>query len=433
MDILKLYEIFKEHPQVTTDSRNCPKGSIFFALRGASFNGNSFAQKALLLGCSYVVVDEKEYYKEDDPRYILTDDCLKTLQMLAKFHRRQLATKIIGITGTNGKTTTKELISQVLGEKFNVLYTLGNLNNHIGVPLTLLRLNKTHDIAVIEMGANHPGEIKTLVNIVEPDYGLITNVGMAHLEGFGSFEGVIKTKAELYDFLREHSGTAFIHAENEHLLKISSGISLVKYGVNEESKDLLVVGNPIKLDPFLSFRWRLINGSWNLLKTHLIGSYNVYNFLAAISVGTFLGIKENQINHALTSYIPKNNRSELEITANNKLIIDAYNANPTSMKAAIENFRDMEFPMKMAIIGDMGELGAVSQEEHKKIIDLINSSKFNKVWLVGKEFSKIDCKYKKFKDVDEVKKEIEKSLPKNYCILIKGSNSMKLFLLKDLL
>ncbi len=432
MVISELYGIFKKHPQITTDSRDCPEGSIFFALKGASFNGNAFAEKALSQGCSFAVVDEKEYCKDGDQRYILTDNCLLTLQKLANYHRRQLGTKVIGITGTNGKTTTKELISAVLSEKFNVLYTQGNFNNHIGVPKTLLRMTEKHEMAVIEMGANHLGEIKELVDIVEPDYGIITNVGMAHLKGFGSFEGVVRTKGELYDYLRKDHRTVFIHNENEHLLGISNGLTLVRYGC-EDTKDLYVSGKVICCDPFLNFKWRHGAGEWHVIKTHLIGSYNVFNMLAAACIGTYFGVNEEQVCHALGKYIPSNNRSELETTKYNKLIIDAYNANPTSMKAALENFRDMEMKNKMAIIGDMGELGEVSKDEHTKVVCMLKAANFDDVWLVGSEFGSVDSPFRKFKDVEEVKAEIRRQRPEGHCILIKGSNAVRLFELKELL
>lgn len=429
MDISELYRIFTEHPQVTTDSRDCPKGSIFFALKGESFNGNAFAAKALEQGCSYAVIDEKEFAVEGDSRYILTDDCLTTLQQLANYHRRKLGTKIIGITGTNGKTTTKELVATVLAEKYNVLYTQGNFNNHIGVPKTLLRLTAENDIAVIEMGANHPGEIKTLVNIVEPDYGIITNVGKAHLKGFGSFEGVIRTKGELYDYLREHNGTVFIHNENEHLLKISSGLNLIKYGAMD-SDELSVCGEFLSCDPFLNFRWRHCKAQWNEVRTHMIGSYNIYNMLAAACIGLYFDVTEEQICHALANYVPTNNRSELEVTANNKLIIDAYNANPTSMEAALKNFKEIKADHKMAIIGAMKELGEVSDEEHQKVADMLKALDIEQVWLVGDEFKSTDCPFRKFNNVEEVKQAIDENKPEDFCILIKGSNSTKLYELK---
>ena len=433
MEISELYRIFLEHPQITTDSRDCPKGSIFFALKGESFNGNAYAGKAIEQGCSYAVVDERQYLKEDDKRFVLVDNCLKALQDLANYHRRQLGTKIIGVTGTNGKTTTKELISTVLAEKYNVLYTLGNFNNHIGVPKTLLRLTKDNDIAVVEMGANHPGEIKTLVNIVEPDFGIITNVGKAHLQGFGSFEGVIKTKGELYDFLRtKPESVVFIDHENEHLAKISHDLKLVKYGT-ADNDDLCANGKVISCAPFLKFEWRHGAGEWHEVQTHLIGSYNIYNMLAAACIGLYFGVSPEQIDHALTNYIPSNNRSQLTVTQHNKLIVDTYNANPTSMSAALKNFRDMDVKPKMAILGDMRELGDVSGEEHQKVVDFLQDAGITNVWLVGNEFGKTRCGFRKFGNVDEVKAAIMKERPEGFYLLIKGSNGIKLFQLPELL
>lgn len=429
MDISELYSIFKQHSQVTTDSRECPEGSLFFALKGASFNGNAFAKKALEQGCAYAVVDEAEYYEPADGRFLLVDDCLTALQQLARYHRRQLGTTIIGVTGTNGKTTTKELIAAVLGEKYNVLYTQGNFNNHIGVPKTLLRLTKEHEVAVVEMGANHPGEIRTLVNIVEPDYGIITNVGKAHLAGFGSFEGVIRTKGELYDYLREHGGVVFIDAGNPYLAGISQGLKLIKYGAGE-ADGLSACGETAGCDPYLNFRWRSGEGIWHDVATHMIGSYNIFNMLAAACVGLTFKVSEEQICHALSHYVPTNNRSELEVTAHNKLIIDAYNANPTSMNAALANFKEMKMSGKMAVLGDMKELGAVSKEEHQKVADMLRDSDISPVWLVGSEFEQTDCPFRKFKDVDEVIEEIHRQRPEGHCILIKGSNSTKLYKLK---
>ena len=433
MEISELYKIFRQHPVVTTDSRDCPENSIFFALKGASFNGNAFAAKALEQGCAFAVVDEKEYAPDGDSRFILTDNCLRTLQMLANYHRKQLGTKIIGITGTNGKTTTKELVATVLEKKYNVLYTQGNFNNDIGVPKTLLRLKPEHQIAVVEMGASHPGDIKTLVDIVEPDCGIITNVGKAHLQGFGSFEGVIKTKGELYDFLRENGGFVFIHNDNKYLKNIAGGLKLVKYGSEHDDASLLVNGDVIECAPFLKFRWSVKDGDWHEVQTHLIGSYNVYNMLAAACIGTYFGVSEEDVSDALRNYVPTNNRSQLETTASNKLIVDTYNANPTSMRAALENFRDMAVSPKMAILGDMRELGSVSQEEHQKVVDFLKDNNINNVWLVGEEFGKTDCNFRKFSDVDAVKAEIAAHKPEGYYILIKGSNGIKLFQLPELL
>lgn len=448
MSISSLYDIFLKHPVITTDSRDCPADSIFFALKGETFDGNAYAQKALELGCAYAVVDEAEY--ATDYRCILVDDVLKTLQLLANYHRKALGTPIIGVTGTNGKTTTKELIAAVLSEKYNVLFTQGNFNNHIGVPKTLLRLTKEHEIAVIEMGANHPGEIKSLVDIVEPDFGIITNVGKAHLEGFGSFEGVIRTKGELYDFLRSAKKHAvsmsngqsyecpkvFIHADNEHLLGISHDLALVKYGTTP-SPDLSVFGEIAECAPFLSFSWKNQSAGSNApvhnVNTHLIGSYNIYNMLAAATIGLHFGVSEEQVDHALANYIPSNNRSQLTITSSNKLIVDTYNANPTSMNAALLNFRDMKVSPKMAILGDMRELGEVSAEEHQKVVDFLKQTDITNVWLVGPEFAKTDCDYRKFENVDQVKAEISANPPKDKYILIKGSNGIKLFQLPELL
>jgi UDP-N-acetylmuramoyl-tripeptide--D-alanyl-D-alanine ligase len=433
METSEIYKIFLQHPQVTTDSRDCPAGSIFFALKGESFDGNKFAEMAIDKGCSYAVVDEAEYAKAGDERFILVDDCLKALQQLANYHRRQLGTKIIGITGTNGKTTTKELVSTVLSEKYNVLFTQGNFNNDIGVPKTLLRLTKEHQLGIVEMGASHPGDIKTLVDIVEPDYGIITNVGRAHLQGFGSFEGVIRTKGELYDYLRTKSGAVvFIDNENEHLQRIAHDLTLIKYGTADR-EDLCANGQVISCAPFLKFRWRHAAGEWREVQTHLIGSYNIYNMLAAACIGLSFGLTQEQIDHALTNYVPSNNRSQLDVTAHNKLIIDAYNANPTSMMAALKNFRDMEVSPKMAILGDMRELGAVSKEEHQHVVDFLKESGLENVWLVGEEFEKTKCDFRKFNNVDEVKTAIAEHQPEGYYILIKGSNGIKLFQLPELL
>ena len=425
MNLSALYQIFLDCQLVTTDSRNCPEGSLFIALKGESFNGNAFAGKALETGCAYAIIDEPEYAVEGDQRYILVDDCLQTLQQLANYHRRQLGTRIIGITGTNGKTTTKELISAVLSQSHNILYTLGNLNNHIGVPSTLLRLKAEHDLAVIEMGANHPGEIKFLSEIVEPDCGIITNVGKAHLEGFGSFEGVIKTKGELYDFLRKKEGsTVFIHHDNAYLMNIAGGLNLIPYGTED---DLYVNGRITGNSPYLTFEWKAgKDGETYQVQTQLIGEYNFPNALAAITIGLFFGVEAAKINEALAGYTPQNNRSQLKKTNDNTLIIDAYNANPTSMMAALQNFRNMEVPHKMLLLGDMRELGAESAAEHQKIADYIKECDFEEVWLVGEQFAAAEHSFKTYPNVQEVIKELETNKPKGYTILIKGSNGIRL-------
>ena len=394
-------------------------------MKGESFNGNAFAGKALETGCAYAIIDEPEYAVEGDQRYILVDDCLQTLQQLANYHRRQLGTRVIGITGTNGKTTTKELISAVLSQSHNILYTLGNLNNHIGVPSTLLRLKAEHDLAVIEMGANHPGEIKFLSEIAEPDCGIITNVGKAHLEGFGSFEGVIKTKGELYDFLRKKEGsTVFIHHDNAYLMNIAGGLNLIPYGTED---DLYVNGRITDNSPYLTFEWKAgKDGETYQVQTQLIGEYNFPNALAAITIGLFFGVEAAKINEALAGYTPQNNRSQLKKTNDNTLIIDAYNANPTSMMAALQNFRNMEVPHKMLLLGDMRELGAESAAEHQKIADYIKECDFEEVWLVGEQFAAAEHSFKTYPNVQEVIKELETNKPKGYTILIKGSNGIKL-------
>lgn len=422
----QLYQIFESHPVVTTDSRDCPEGSIFFALKGTSFNGNKFAAAALQQGCAFAVVDEPEYCVQGDERYILVDDVLRAFQLLARHHRRTLGTRIVGITGTNGKTTTKELMAAVLGEKYNVLYTLGNFNNDIGVPKTLLRLKPEHQVAVVEMGASHPGDIKTLVELVEPDLALITNVGMAHLQGFGSFEGVVKTKGELYDFMRQSKrGKVFVDANNPHLMGIVQGLDLVKYGT-PASDGLFVGGKVVSAAPFLRFAWQREGGEWNEVQTHLVGAYNVLNMLAAISVGLYLGVSADEANRALANYVPSNNRSQLEETAHNKLIMDAYNANPTSMSVALNNLNDMEVPHKMAILGDMLELGAASAEAHQAIVDQLSRLSLDEVWLVGPEFARARCAFRKFNDVDEVMAQLQNQCPEGRYILVKGSHGIRL-------
>lgn len=432
MKLAALYQIFQQCQSVTTDSRNCPAGSLFIALKGASFNGNAFAGLALDSGCAYAIIDEAEYAVEGDRRYILVDNCLQTMQQLANYHRRQLGTRIIGITGTNGKTTTKELMSAVLCKAHNVLYTSGNLNNHIGVPITLLRLKPEHDLAVIEMGASHPGEIKFLCEIVEPDYGIITNVGKAHLEGFGSFEGVIKTKGELYDFLRQKGdSTIFIHHDNPYLMNISDGLNRIPYGTED---DLYVNGHITDNSPYLAFEWKAgRDGEKHQVRTQLIGEYNFPNALAAITIGRFFGVEAHKIDEALAEYTPQNNRSQLKKTEDNTLIIDAYNANPTSMMAALQNFRNMNAPHKMLLLGDMRELGAESAAEHQKITDYIKENNFEKVWLVGEQFAAARHPFKTYANVQEVIKELETDKPKGYTILIKGSNSIRLSTVVDYL
>lgn len=440
MDIQQLYRLYLDHPEVTTDSRNCPEGSIFIALKGASFDGNEFAAAALDKGCSYAIVDKEAYADKGNDRIILVDDCLKTYKELARAHRRQFDIPVVGITGTNGKTTTKELLAAVLAEKYNVMHTEGNFNNDVGVPKTLLRLRPEHDMAVVEMGASHVGDIKKLVDYVEPTCGLITNVGRAHLQGFGSFEGVMQAKGELYDYLEAARATVFLNTANPYLVDMAGRRTLrhiVGYGGDDRAQ---VWGEVSACDPFLQLRWRS-NGSEDLPSattretlTRLIGAYNLDNVLAAIAVGMYFGVSAEQVGHALETYTPSNNRSQYVTTARNQLIVDAYNANPTSMAAAIDNFARMNTPQpKMAILGDMRELGSVSQEEHRKIADRLNTAGLDCVWLIGEEFEKTTCHFRTFKDTDAAKAAIAAEQPSGYCILVKGSNGMHLAELKDLL
>jgi len=435
MTISELYTLYKQHPIITTDSRTCEPGSIFFALKGESFNGNMYADKAIQTGCSYAVIDDTSV--KNDPRMIVVDNVLDTLQQLARLHRQTLGTKVIGITGSNGKTTTKELTSAVLSQKYNTLYTLGNLNNHIGVPLTLLRLTNEHDIAVIEMGANHPGEIRELANIAMPDFGIITNVGYAHLEGFGSFEGVIRTKGELYDYIRATEGKVFIDKDNNYLTGIAEGLNLITYGdatCNSEpstTQEPFIGGHIVDSQPYLSFQWQINGDSCNTYntKTNLVGNYNLRNALAAIAMGVYFDVTPEQINSAIESYEPTNNRSQLKETANNTLIIDAYNANPSSMQAALENFSlssDCQSAPKAIILGDMRELGDKSLELHASIVALIDKCNFRKVIFCGEHFSATGQKYQCFYSVEELSEYLESKPLQGYTILIKGSRGAHL-------
>lgn len=427
MEIKELYQIFRQHPVITTDSRKCPSGSIFFALKGDNFNGNKFALQALEQGCAYAVIDDVAFCS--DERCILTDDCLQTLQQLANYHRRKLRTPIVAITGTNGKTTTKELTAATLGAKYSVLYTQGNFNNHIGVPLTLLQLTEQHEMAVIEMGANHPGEIAALSAIVEPDCGLITNVGRAHLEGFGSFEGVIKTKSELYDFLRKTGGHVFVNRDNPYLYPKTEGMQRTEYGTD---KGVFVRGNVVSSSPYLSLYFEY-QGKRTEVDTRLIGSYNLENVLAATCVALYFGVESSLIAEALEAYTPHNRRSQLQQTERNTLILDAYNANPTSMAAAITNFAQMGIQPKALVLGDMRELGEESLQEHRKITELVKSYSFDRVYLAGHEFASVADGLTSFTDTDALAVFLKEEKLSGYYILVKGSNGMHLEKCIDLL
>ncbi len=426
---MKLYEIYKKHPLVSTDSRNCPEGSLFFALKGENFDANAYAMSALENGAAYAVIDNPAFAV--DERFILVDDTLTTLQELARFHREQLAVKIVGITGTNGKTTSKELIAAVLKEKFNIHFTQGNFNNHIGVPLTLLQIKPEHELAVVEMGANHPGEIKILAEIARPDLGIITNVGKAHLEGFGSFEGVKRTKAELYDFIKLSGENIFLNTGNENLCEMASksGFSdfqqLLTYELDKELGERKAVGDIVSCSPLLEMNCETTQGKF-YVKTELIGTYNAENILAAVAIGNHFGLSNEQIKAGLEAYQPQNNRSQFRQTEHNKLIIDAYNANPTSMSAAILNFAQMEVKNKSLILGDMLELGSQSADEHQKIVALLMEHSFTDVYLVGEIFKAVPGYFRTFADVNELKRCLADNPMENRFILIKGSNGIKL-------
>lgn len=436
MTIEELYSLFLAHPVITTDTRECPEGSLFFALKGERFNGNNFALQALEAGCAYAVIDEPQ--EVDDERLILVDNVLRTLQDLAHLHRLHFGGPVIQITGTNGKTTTKELVAAVLAEAWEVHFTQGNFNNHIGVPKTLLLLPTTAEraekqIAVIETGANHPGEIALLTDIVAPDCGLITNVGRAHLEGFGSFEGVVNTKTELYRYLRQcPEAFIFLHGDNEHLAPHAEGLRRITYG--SVGKGYEVEGEVLECNPFVKMRWHVSGQEWHEVQTQLIGAYNIDNMLAAAAVGVRFGVSPEQVDHALATYAPHLGRSELKRTDSNTLIVDAYNANLTSMQAALDNFRQIPAPHKMAVLGEMRELGTASADAHRQVITQALTLNLEQLWLVGSEM----CAYRQadfcqregvrfFANVQEVKEAIETTPVLDNMILIKGSNGTRLF------
>ncbi|MBL0328408.1 MAG: UDP-N-acetylmuramoyl-tripeptide--D-alanyl-D-alanine ligase [Bacteroidetes bacterium] len=427
--IEKLYSIFLKHPLVCTDTRDIKPGSIFFALKGGNFNGNQFAKKALEMGCVYAVIDEKEFQKNEN--YFLVDDVLSTLQQLANHHRKQLNIPVIGITGSNGKTTSKELVNAVLSKKFNVLATVGNLNNHIGVPLTLLSITKEHEMAIVEMGANHQGEIAELCSIAEPDFGVITNIGKAHLEGFGGIEGVKKGKSELYKYIQSKGGKLFVHGDDEVLLELAGSTEKVTYG----TKKLYDIVGSIheNATEFISFQWATRYNAVNIKKselipTQLVGIYNYYNLLCAACVGHYFKVEDELINQALKEYTPSNNRSQLHKTKSNTLILDYYNANPSSMSLAIENFANLNQSNKMVILGDMLELGSESEKEHDAIVALLQQKNISNAILVGPHFIAAGKKVsaKTFSNSDEVVDFLKQNKVIDSTILIKGSRGIKL-------
>lgn len=426
MQIEELYQIFLESGNICTDTRKITKSSIYFALRGENFDGNHYAEKALQDGCSYAVVDNPEMVK--NPRNILMKDSLQTLQNLALFHRNTLSIPIIGITGSNGKTTTKELIREVLKEKFNVIATEGNLNNHIGVPLSILKINKNHEIAIIEMGANHQGEIKFLCELSKPDFGIITNIGKAHLEGFGGPEGVIKAKNELYVALRERNARAFVNSDNQLLMDLSKEIERITYGFNSNSD---VIGKIQNTGPCVQMEWFAKNDhnkKGSHIQTKIPGLYNAENILAAISIGHYFGVHPEKIKQGIENYIPALNRSQLILRETNKILLDAYNANPTSMEAAISNFIKLEGENKVLILGEMLELGELSESEHSSLIDLLKKMELRNVYLVGKSFKLQENLngFFLFSDTTEAIEYFRQNPIKNSFLLIKGSRGNKL-------
>lgn len=421
MNIKEIYSVYLEHSTICTDTRKIVKDSLFFALKGDNFNGNTFADKALELGCSFAIVDEDIDFKSD--RIIKVDDVLTCLQDLARYHRDQIKIPIIGITGTNGKTTTKELIFSVLSTKFKTFATAGNLNNHIGVPLSILSIKDEHEIAIIEMGANHPYEIAFLCTISKPNLGVITNIGKAHLEGFGNIETVTETKKALYNHLNANDGIIFYNQSNDILSKLEKTCKTFSYGsVDSDNKGELISSSPYLVLELLSKKGHL------LVKTNLIGSYNFENVMAAVSIGHYFDIDDMNIKKALENYIPSNHRSQLIKTQNNTIIMDSYNANPTSMKAAIENFTNMTFKNKSLLLGDMFELGENSDDEHRNIIKLIEDGTYTNIFLVGNHFFNIDSSISihKFEETNQLLEYLSENKIQDQIILIKGSRGMKL-------
>ena len=423
MNLASLYQIFLDHPLVTTDSRNIEAGSIFFALKGENFNGNAFALTALAKGAAYAVVDEASYATDD--KILLVEDVLTALQALARLHRQKAGIPVLAITGTNGKTTTKELTASVLTQKFNLVCTRGNLNNHIGVPLTLLRIKPETEFAVVEMGANHPGEIEALCRIALPDFGLITNVGRAHLEGFGSFEGVVRTKSELYRFLEQNQGTIFINTANPFLTAQAGTVRKIGYSTAKGDDGL--EGELVSADPLLFFKILFPKG-WLYIKTRLVGGYNLENALAAATIGHYFGIDPTKIAAALEEYQPDNNRSQMVDTGRNKLLMDAYNANPSSTKAALENFAQLKALRKGVILGDMLELGPDAHTEHQKIVDILDTLDLDLVLLTGSHYAHciLPASFKCYPQPTELIAYLAEAQLSEYLILIKGSRGMKL-------
>jgi UDP-N-acetylmuramoyl-tripeptide--D-alanyl-D-alanine ligase len=411
MKIKEIYALFQQYSTICTDSRKITNGAMFISLRGENFNGNKYALKAIQDGCSYAIVDEKEF--DIHQNTILVNNALKTLQDLATYHRNQLNIPLIGITGSNGKTTSKELINAILNSELSCYATKGNLNNHIGVPLSVLEINKNHKIAIIEMGANHQKEIEFLCNIAQPTFGVITNIGSAHLEGFGSLQGVIDTKKELYEFINYNKGHLFVNAGDELLLSLSKGISQITYGKSGD-----VFGLITDITPLLSIKYNN-----EIINSHLIGDFQFSNILLAICIGNYFKVSNQNIKRSIENYIPTNNRSQLVKTKKNTLILDAYNANPSSMKAMLNSFANQEYKNKLCILGDMLELGEESNKEHLEIITLTNELELDCIF-VGEIFYSLTKN--SFKNKQELVKYIQVNNIHKRTILLKGSRGIGL-------
>lgn len=422
MDTTSLYHIFLQYPKVYTDTRQAVPDSIFFALKGPSFDGNQYAQEALEKGAAYAVVDDATIASKNPEKLLLVDDALTSLQALAKHHREQFNIPFVAITGSNGKTTTKELVAAVLSSHFRTSTTVGNLNNHIGIPLTLLRIPKDTEIAVIEMGANHQKEIESYCTYVQPTHGIITNCGKAHLEGFGGIEGVRKGKGELYDFLRKNKGTIFMYNDYDYLHSMSSGVhEIVGYGTKEGA----IIGQSLTSNPFLTVG--ISKGiQFNKIHTHLVGDYNLPNVLCAVAIGKYFNVPDEKILSAIESYNPTNNRSQWMELGGHKIILDAYNANPTSMQAAISNFAALPEENKIVCLGGMMEMGDASLEEHEFLIKNLEHHNWSEVILVGGDFNKVPHNYHFFETAEQAVAWMKQQQFKKSTILIKGSRSMRM-------
>lgn len=431
MSIEQIYQEFLRSTGICTDTRQGARGSLFFALRGDKFDGNSFVEDALKKGCSLALTERKEL--EGSKRVVVVPSTLELLQQLASHHRMQVAPKVLAITGSNGKTTTKELMAAVLAKKYNLLATKGNLNNHIGVPLTLLQL-KQEELAVVEMGANHPGEIAELARIAAPDVGLITNVGKAHLEGFGSLQGVLDAKSELYTYLAKHGGSAIIDGQDQILLKKANELGLT-YELADPEGELSVAVKLVSQKPRLEVDL-VLGGASFPCSTRLVGAYNIQNILLAAAGGLHFGISKAAIADAISNYLPENQRSQFLEGKRNNLVVDSYNANPSSMREAIGGFLSYATPPTMAILGDMAELGAASEEEHRQLVRWISSLEVDRVLLAGPKFSQVSepsGQISVFNGRDELEDQLREEKPQGYHILLKGSRVMELEALIPLL